>query len=269
MLRKIDRVMFRVPSLPAAVAYYRDVLGMKLVRQDSRVANFKLSEDSAELVLHNDPDLPGEAVYYLVDSVRDLYKRREELKLTFTAAPAAVSRGYRAAVRDPFGTVLLLLDRSTESAGASAIEDAKTPGALFAGIETKVPVRAEALIKVYESIGRTADDLPYTPHFETLYKSYVAQLGEPEPPRKEVWRHLLNLRKGGKLPKLGEARSKAPEVEPQELEKLREMLGDDIGKRDRLPYSDRFNTLVDEFNKSQQRPLSPHLVWRLVATLAK
>jgi catechol 2,3-dioxygenase-like lactoylglutathione lyase family enzyme len=149
MLRKIDRVMFRVPSLPAAIAYYRDVLGMKLVRQDGRVANFKLSEDSGELVLHNDPDLPAEAVYYLVDDVRDLYKRREQLKLTFTAAPAAVSRGYRAAVRDPFGTVLLLLDRSTESAGASAIEDAKTPGALFAGIETKVPVRAEALIKVY------------------------------------------------------------------------------------------------------------------------
>jgi hypothetical protein len=94
-------------------------------------------------------------------------------------------------------------------------------------------------------------------------------MGEPGPDRKEVWRHLLNLRKGGKLPKLGEARSKAPEVGPGELQKLKEMLGADIGKRDRLPYSDRFDKLVDEFNKTQQRPLSPHLVWRLVATLAK
>lgn len=269
MLRKIDRVMFRVPSLPAAVAYYRDVLGMKLIRQDSRVANFRLSDDSAELVLHNDPDLPGEAVYYLVDDVRDLYRRREQLKLTFTSAPAAVSRGYRAAVRDPFGTVLLLIDRTAESAGASAIEDAKAPGALFAGIESKVRVKPEALIKAYESIGRTADDLPYTPHFETLYRSYIAQMGDPQPDRKEVWRHLLNLRKGGKLPKLGEARSTAPQVAPEDLQNLKEMLGDDIGKRDRLPYSDRFDKLVDEFNKTQQRPLSPHLVWRLVATLAK
>jgi hypothetical protein len=47
------------------------------------------------------------------------------------------------------------------------------------------------------------------------------------------------------------------------------MLGDDIGRRDRLPYSDRFDNLVDQFNKTRQRPLSPHLVWRLVATLAK
>ena len=47
------------------------------------------------------------------------------------------------------------------------------------------------------------------------------------------------------------------------------MLGDDIGKRDRLPYTAQFDRLVDEFNKTQARPLSPHLVWRLVATLAK
>ena len=42
-----------------------------------------------------------------------------------------------------------------------------------------------------------------------------------------------------------------------------------MGKRDRLPYTKRFDTLVDSFNKTQARPLSPHLVWRLVATLAK
>ena len=51
--------------------------------------------------------------------------------------------------------------------------------------------------------------------------------------------------------------------------KLRGMLGKDIGKRDRLPYTKRFDEIVDEFNKTQPRPLSPHLVWRLVATLAK
>src|SRR5947209_914820 len=124
MLRKIDRVVFRVPSLPAAVGYYRDVLGLKLLRQDSRVASFQLASDSAELILHTDPDLPGEAVYYLVDDVRDLYRRRAQLKLTFTSAPAPAARGYRAAVRDPFGTVLLLLDRSTEAAGAGTVEDA-------------------------------------------------------------------------------------------------------------------------------------------------
>src|SRR5436189_294524 len=82
-----------------AVAYYRDVLGLKLVRHDGRLANFKLGDD-AELVLHADPDLPAEGVYYLVDDVRDLYRRRAELKLTFTSPPTQAARGYRAQVRD-------------------------------------------------------------------------------------------------------------------------------------------------------------------------
>ena len=270
MLRKVDRIVLRVPGLPAAVAYYRDVLGLKLLRQDARLASFQLEGD-AELILHTDPDLPAEAVYYLVDDVRDLYKRRAQLKLTFSSPPTQVARGYRATVRDPFGTVLLLLDRSTAQAGGGQVEDAKAPssGALFAGVEQKVAPKRDVLVKLYEQIGRTADDLPYTPHFESMYKSYADRHDDPKPTRQEVWRHLLNLRKAGKLPKLGEARSKPPEVSPEDKLKLREALGDAIGRRDRLPYTERFDKLVDEFNKTQPRPLSPHLVWRLVATLAK
>jgi hypothetical protein len=94
-------------------------------------------------------------------------------------------------------------------------------------------------------------------------------MGESKPTRGEVWRHLLNLRKAGKLPKLGAARSMPPEISPEERDRLREMVAEDIGRRDRLPYTDRFDQLVDEFNKAQARKLSPHLVWRLVATLAK
>jgi len=80
----------------------------------------------------------------------------------------------------------------------------------------------------------------------------------------------LNLRKGAKLPKLGEARSKAPDIDASEKQKLRELIGQDMGKRDRLPYTEKFDRIVDEFNKGRTaRTLSPHLVWRLVATLAK
>ena len=38
-------------------------------------------------------DLPAEAIYYLVDSVRDLYDRRAKLKLNFISPPASGSRG--------------------------------------------------------------------------------------------------------------------------------------------------------------------------------
>ena len=102
-----------------------------------------------------------------------------------------------------------------------------------------------------------------------MYRAVTFQQPEPLPSREDTWRQLLNLRKGGKLPKLGEARSAAPEVDPADRARLRDMLGTDIGKRDRLPYTKRFDDIVDAFNQSQGRPLSPHLVWRLVATLAK
>src|SRR4051812_5848619 len=174
MLQKVDRILLRVPSLTAAVSYYRDVLGMTLIRQEKNIASFRLPADRAELVLHSDPDLPAEATYYLVDNVRDLYKRRSALRLTFTGPPTQVSRGFRAAVKDPFGNVLLLLDRTTEPGGVhETIEDAKAPSGLFAGVEQKATPKNELLASLYEKAGRTADDLPYTPHFENLYSAYA------------------------------------------------------------------------------------------------
>ena len=270
MLLRVDRILIRVPGLESAVRYYRDVLGMKLIKQDARLATLALADGLTELVLHIDPDLPDQAIYYLVDEVRDLYRRRAELKLQFVTAPQQVTRGHRAVVKDPFGNVLMLIDRTAEGTTATtAPEDTKAPGALFAGVEEQAaPVDREQLSQIYQSIGRTADDLPYTSQFETLYQRYIVGK-DPKPTKQDVWRHLLNHRKGGKLPKLGEAKSRPPVIEPELRERLRVMLGSDIGKRDRLPYTERFDTIVDEFNKSLARPLSPHLVWRLVATLAK
>jgi catechol 2,3-dioxygenase-like lactoylglutathione lyase family enzyme len=269
MLRRIDRIILRVPALPGAVRYYRDVLGMKLIHQDNRAAAFLMSDGKTEIVLRADPDQPAEEIYYLVDDVRNLYSRREKLQLKFVQAPRQSARGYFAAVKDPFGNVLMLLDRSTAAGGASVTEDGAAPTMLFSGIEAAVPAKRTILIQLYEEIGRTADDLPYTPDFERLYSPYAARHPEPKPTRREAWRHLLNLRKGGKLPKLGDARSPSPEVSPEAEKILRDLLGVDIGRRDRLPYTERFDKLVDQFNQTQKRPLSPHLVWRLVAKLAK
>ncbi len=269
MLRNVDRIVLRVPQLKAAVKYYRDVMGLTVLREDAHVANLRpVDEDAPELILHDDPDLPAEAVYFLVDDVRDTYARREELRLTFVHPPARSARGWRAAVKDPFGTVLHILDR-TASGGDDDLEDLRSAGTLFAGVGQKFPVKTALLVKLYEKVGRTADDLPYTPHFETIYEPYAKAFGEIQPDRAEAWRHLLNVRKAGKLPKLGEARSRPPNVEPEAREKLRELLRDEMGRRDRLPYTARFEQVVDRFNATLPRALSPHLVWRLVATLAK
>jgi hypothetical protein len=280
VIQKVDRILLRVPGLAAAVKYYAETVGLKLLREETTIASFQLGD--AELVLHTDPDLPAEGVYYLVESVRDLYAKRRELKLKFLSPPLRATKGWRATVKDPFGLVLMLLDREDgakpqadgQAAPASeAIEDGKASESLFAGVHAKVKALPEVLIKLYEQIGRIADDLPYTPEFVTLYKDYVAALkakgATAEITKEEVWRHLLNLRKAGKLPKLGESKSTPPEISDADKRKLAELVGDMIGRRDRLPYSDRFDKIVDEFNKAQPRPISPHFVWRLVATLGK
>jgi catechol 2,3-dioxygenase-like lactoylglutathione lyase family enzyme len=266
MLKKVDRVLVRVPSIRSGVTYYRDTLGMKLVREDRTIATFELGQ--GELVLHADPDLPDQATYFLVDDVRALYANRAGMKLQFVSPPAQASRGYRATVKDPFGNFMLLIDQSMARGAATEVPTAPG-GSLFSGVEHKAPVRKDLLVQLYEKIARTADDLPYTPHFESLYNGYVHEAPDPKPSRSEVWRHLLNLRKRAALPKLGPAKSKPPEITDEQREMLKQMLGEDIGRRDRLPYTKRFDELVDGFNKGMPRAMSPHLVWRLVATLAK
>ena len=122
-------------------------------------------------------------------------------------------------MKDPFDNVLLILDRTAEKAtagDAAIVEDGKSAGGLFPGVTPYLPTKRETLVKLYQDVGRTADDLPYTPHFESIFKPYLAAFqaehGEAsKQTREEVWRQLLNLRKAGKLPKLGDARSKPPE----------------------------------------------------------
>ena len=239
MLRKIDRVILRVPNVAAAAAYYRDVLQVPVLRLEAHVAAFALP-GGGELILLDDPDQPFEQVYFLVDDVCDLYRRRAELKLTFTQPPRKVARGYRATVKDPLGTVLLILDRTADL--AEAIEDGKPPEGLFAGTEPDATAKPAVLVKLYEELGRTAD-------------------------------HLLNLRKSGKLPKLGQAPTPPPKVSDDATALLRQLIGQHagpfLGKRDRLPYTEEFDAIVNAFNAKQAKPLSPHLIWRLVARLAK
>src|SRR4051812_27006568 len=163
MLRKIDRLVIRVSSLASAVKYYHDVMGLRIVRQEQRAAVLRFADGSAELVLHNDPDAPAEAIYFLVDSVREMYQKRQELKLQFSSPPVRVARGFRATVKDPFGTVMHLLDRTANtSLGPDAAtsehdhaEDARPAGGLFAGVEHRVEAKPQTLVKLYEKLGRT------------------------------------------------------------------------------------------------------------------
>lgn len=142
-------------------------------------------------------------------------------------------------------------------------------GGLFGTVREKRKPVAGKLIELYAEIGRTADDLPYTAQFEQLVESYVEVFDEPRPDHAEVWRHVLTLRKRGELPKLGAAKSRPPVIDDIDRARLRDLLGEHIGRRDRLPYTKAFDQLCNAFNIGRRKPFTPHQVWRLVATLAK
>ena len=271
MLRQFDRLLLRVESLPAAAKFWRETYGATVTREDRAAVVITLA-DGGEIVLHSDPNLPEQAVYLLVDDVRKLHADRSGLRLEFRAPPARGSRGYYATIRDPFGVMLHLTDRTRDEAHAEAAPPAETfaaSGSLFGTGTTSHKADRPRLAKLYAELGRTADDLPYTTHFETLHDAYVAGFAAPQPDHAETWRHLLTTRKAGQLPKLGAARSHPPEIDDEDRRRLRELLGTDIGKRDRLPYSARFDELVQAFNEGRRRRFSPHQIWRLVAMLSK
>lgn len=126
------------------------------------------------------------------------------------------------------------------------------------------------LIEAYERAGRTLDDLPYTPDFDGIVADFRAV--EPRATHRDVLHRLQNIRKAGRLPRLGRARSAPPAVTLEEGALLFELVVDSagsMGQRDQLPYSPAFDRLVERFNARTGRALTPHDVWRLVARLAK
>ena len=129
----------------------------------------------------------------------------------------------------------------------------------------------DLLISVYQKQGRTLDDLPYTDAFETLYLSMYG--GEADAPtRAGVFHRLHNLRKAGKLPRMGRAHGERPRITAEQEALLAVKVESAVGalsKRDQLLYTPAFDGLSDEFNAEAGLELSRHDIWRLIAKLAK
>ncbi|MEO0966262.1 MAG: hypothetical protein AAFY08_14225 [Planctomycetota bacterium] len=126
-----------------------------------------------------------------------------------------------------------------------------------------------ALIEAYERVGRTLDDLPYTDEFKTLMD---AVSGVVPGTQAEVFRRLHNLRKAGKLPRLGRAPGSAPRLDPDHEATLTALVERHVGKlslRDRLVYRPEFDAVVESFNAATALGVTHHDLWRVVAKLAK
>lgn len=130
----------------------------------------------------------------------------------------------------------------------------------------------ELLISVYQKQGRTLDDLPYTPQFDAIYAGMYGE-ADDAPPRARVFRRLHNLRKAGKLPRLGRAAGSPPRIDKAHEQLLISVteaeLSLPISHRDQLPYTDIFDRIVARFNAEAGLSLSHHDLWRILAKLAK
>lgn len=111
MLRKIDCIMIRVDDIQAAATYYANVFGLCLQWSGDDSIGLVFPESDAEIVLHNDPDIPSSVeVYYLVDNVVAAVAHYEAQGCRVLVAPFDITIGKCAVIQDPFGTRLCILD---------------------------------------------------------------------------------------------------------------------------------------------------------------
>jgi len=105
-----------------------------------------------------------------------------------------------------------------------------------------------------------------------MYGDEASSAGVHRPERAEVFHRLHNLRKAGKLPRLGRAVGERPRVTAEQEKLLVELVEQQIGeisKRDTLPYTPQFEEIVTRFNAALTLDLGHHALWRLIAKLAK
>ncbi len=244
------------------------------------LAQLSLDEFGAAMNVH------GQGNVALGPDLYDWLGAKNVVKRYRTAGNAGFS-GYRAALTAALGRRAESAQAAPESlapAEPTAGRDQPAPPtsgpgggratapALFDGPE--ISAHDGAIIGAYKSVGRTLDDLPYTTEFERLYAAVAG--GADAPNKREVFHRLHNLRKAGRLPRVGRSGSPAgappPRIEPAEEDLLRGMVMQSVGslgQRDQLPYTDTFDTVVEAFNQRTGRALEPHSVWRLIAKLAK
>ena len=109
LFRKLDNLLLRVADLDAAVSFYRDRLGHRVLWRSEDAVGFALPDTDAELVCHL---RIGPETDVLVDNVEDAFAVFLSAGGERVEPPFDIAIGRCARVRDPFGNELTLLDQS-------------------------------------------------------------------------------------------------------------------------------------------------------------
>jgi len=107
VLKKVDAVLVKVPSIEQGLDFYREQLGMQTVWKKEDMAAVRLGESELVLSTKLEPETD-----FLVESVEHTVKVFEVAGGKVVLPPEDISVGKVAVVEDPFGNKLTLVDLS-------------------------------------------------------------------------------------------------------------------------------------------------------------
>ncbi len=111
MFKKVDCVLFRVPDLEKALAFYRDHLHHKLAwRRGNTAAGLRMDESETEIVLMAEEGKME--VDLLVESADEAVRDFEKAGGQVVKGPFDIPIGRCAVVKDPWDNILVILDAS-------------------------------------------------------------------------------------------------------------------------------------------------------------
>lgn len=128
----------------------------------------------------------------------------------------------------------------------------------------------QALVTAYVRCGRTLDDLPYTNELDGILTAIGKEPSDDS--RREVLGRLMTIRKSGRLPRSGARSTLIGTISPEDERTLSSLIINktgSLGRRDSLPYTEAFKSILQEFQRSTGTQLAPHQLWRLMARVAK
>ena len=109
LFRKLDNLLLRVADLGAAISFYRDRLGHRVLWRSDEAVGFALPDTDAELVVHLKI---GPETDVLVEDADEAFASFLSAGGEAVEPPFDIAIGRCARVRDPFGNELTLLDQS-------------------------------------------------------------------------------------------------------------------------------------------------------------
>jgi catechol 2,3-dioxygenase-like lactoylglutathione lyase family enzyme len=109
LFRKLDNLLLRVADLDAAIGFYRDRLGHRVLWRSGEAVGFALPDTDAELVVHLHIGPETDVVVEDVDRAFALFLSAGGEAVE---PPFDIAIGRCARVRDPFGNLLVILDNS-------------------------------------------------------------------------------------------------------------------------------------------------------------